>query len=314
LIGRPVASLVCPISSSVFAEWERSMHGGQSDPIEVALFRRDGGSTWAQLSVVPPLHHGGALQGVCVVATDIADRVQREAELRRSSDELRALSAKLVKVQERECQRIATDLHDGLGQSLTAMKYGLEQTLCQLRAGATGASVPMLEVLLARLKDAVGEVRRVAMNARPSTLDDLGVVATLSWLFREFETIYPDIAVRRHVDIAMNNIAKHSQASVVDVSLRRIDDHLELVILDNGRGFDPEAVALRPAGAFGLGLGSIRDRAIFAGGTHSLRASVGKGVEIRVSLPLAVGVPEQCGEAGPAGGTVANAGVQLQRK
>jgi PAS domain S-box-containing protein len=319
LIGRPLADLICPINHAPFSEWEVAIRNGRSQPIEVVLFKKAGGNAWVQFSLLSSVGDGSERKGRCVVVTDIGHRIRSEAALRRSNEELRTLSTHLVEVQERERQRIATDLHDGLGQSLTAMKYGLEQSLCKLRAGTGDTAIPMLETLLTRLKDAVGEVRRVAMNARPSTLDDLGIVATLSWLFREFETIYPDIKVRRHVDIdehdvldehkvtlyriaqeAMNNLAKHAHATAVSVSLRRVGDALELVVSDNGCGFDPQEVALRKGGIQGMGLASIRDRAMFAGGTYVVRTAVGQGVEIRVRLPVAscAGVAIPCAVTG----------------
>lgn len=306
LIGRPFGSLVCPSHHDAFIVWQDEIRNGLANPIEVALFQKSGSCTWVQLSVAPPLHNGAEPGGVYIVVADIADRISCETELRRSKDELRILSAKLVNVQERERQRIATDLHDGLGQSLTTIKFGVEQALSSLRSDANGASIMMLETLLARLKDTVGEVRRVAMDAWPATLDDLGLVASLSWLFREFETVYFGIAVQRQVEIrevdmasdqkvviyrivqeALNNAAKHSEATTIKVSLCRIDDQFELVIRDNGRGFNQEDDGVRSNGRQGLGLASIRARAVFAGGTHALRSAIGQGVEIRVTLPLA---------------------------
>jgi PAS domain S-box-containing protein len=311
LIGRPLADLLCPINRAVLAQLEDAVRNGRNSLIEVPLFRKTGACMWVQLSFVPPLSDDIASLGVCVVVTNIVDLIRNEVELRRSNDELRALSAKIVNVQEGERQRIAADLHDSLGQSIAVVKFGLEQTLGLLRSGTADAAIPLLETLLVRLKEAAGEVRRVAMNVRPSLLDDLGLGAALCWLFREFEMVYTSIAVRRQMDFkesdiskeqqlalyrivqeAMNNAAKHAHATAVDVSLRRIGDQLELVIRDNGRGFDPDDVTARLGRNRGLGLASIRDRAIFAGGTHALRTGVGQGVEIRVCLPLASCAPE----------------------
>jgi signal transduction histidine kinase len=255
---------------------------------------------------MPPMHHAGSVVlGDCVVLADVDDRKCVAAELLLCQQELRSVSAMLIDVQERERLRIAADLHDGIGQSLSFIKFGLEQSLGDLRSGSRESSLLMLETLLNRLKDAIGDVRRVAMNVRPSTLDDLGIVATLCWLFREFELVFAGIEVEHDIDIdetgianeqkvvlyrvvqeAINNSAKHSGATRINIFLGRTANQIELAISDNGCGFDPRMVAASATRNRGLGLASIRARAMSVGGTHVMRTTVGHGVEIVVTLPI----------------------------
>lgn len=258
------------------------------------------------LSTSPIRYAGSVVLGDCVMLPDVDDRKCVEAELLLCQQELRSVSAMLIDVQERERLRIAADLHDGLGQSLSFIKFGLEQSLGDLRSGSRESSLLMLETLLNRLKDAIGDVRRVAMNVRPSTLDDLGIVATLSWLFREFELVFGGIELEHDIDIdetgianeqkvvlyrvvqeAINNSAKHSGATRINIFLGRTADQIELAISDNGCGFDPHLIAASATRNRGLGLASIRARAMSLGGTHVIRTTIGHGVEIVVTLPVA---------------------------
>jgi signal transduction histidine kinase len=277
-----------------------------------------------------PIHYAGSVVlGDCVMLANIDDRKCVEVELLQCQQELRSVSAMLIDVQERERLRIAADLHDGLGQSLNFIKFGLEQSLGELRSGSHESTLLMLETLLTRLKDAISDVRRVAMNARPSTLDDLGIVATLSWFFREFELVFVGIELERDIDIdecdianeqkvviyrvvqeAINNAAKHSGATTINVCLRRTAGYIELAISDNGCGFDPDLVALSSTRDRGLGLASIRARAMSAGGTHVMRTAIGHGVEIVVTLPVAQYSPE----SGSAHSESAGSGLVDQRE
>jgi signal transduction histidine kinase len=134
------------------------------------------------------------------------------------------------------------------------------------------------------------------MNLRPSLLDDLGLLATIEWFAREYQNTYPTIRIEKQTEIeetqvpdplkaviyrilqeAMNNIAKHSKANLVSISLMGKKDGIELVIEDNGIGFDMESIKR------GLGLGSMKERAEFSGGSFDMESVRGKGTLIRAS-------------------------------
>ena len=158
--------------------------------------------------------------------------------------------------------------------------------------------------MIPRVQGALVEVRRVSTELRPLILDDLGILPTLSWFFREFEAACGDIAVERtfnvaehevpvplHITVyrilqeAFHNIVKHSGADRVRVRLDRIDDVLQLVIEDNGCGFEPDSISCVEGQTRGLGLLSMKERASLSGGIYRLSSAPGQGTCIKVSWP-----------------------------
>ena len=223
---------------------------------------------------------------------------------RSSQDELRWLSEQLLTIQESERQRIAADLHDGLGQSLTLIKLSLEETSRLLAEGEVKESAEFLERMKLKIRDAIGEVRRVSMDLRPSTLDDLGILATLSWFFREFEAACRNIRVERDFSIrekyvpvplkitifriiqeATSNIVKHANAKCIRVSLKQVDDTISLSIEDDGDGFDLSGARNYCPLDKGLGLVSMRERALLAGGDYEIHSAPGQGTRISARWP-----------------------------
>ena len=155
------------------------------------------------------------------------------------------------------------------------------------------------------VRETVEEVRRMQMDLRPSTLDDLGILATLGWFCREYQKIYSHIHIEKEIGLqedevsptlktvtyrltqeALNNIAKHSKADFVHLSLRRREKEIELVIKDNGMGFDLEEILSPERSKRGLGLSSMRERAELSGGTFAIESTPGKGTTLRASWRL----------------------------
>lgn len=228
---------------------------------------------------------------------------------------MQQLSARLLEVQESERRRIATDLHDVLGQSLTVIKLFLDESAKLLAANKTRSAAESLEQVRHKVRETFGELRRVAMNLRPAIIDDLGILAALSWFFREFETACHDIDVEkcfgiresdipvplkitifRIVQEAANNIARHANASHARVILKRDGDTLLLTISDNGEGFDPMEAREPDASGRGLGLLGMRERAELSGGACVMESRAGHGTRISVSWPL-VAADDGCGES-----------------
>jgi PAS domain S-box-containing protein len=263
---------------------------GQTMPVRVELKRIDSAES--------------ASVGGFAVVTEISWEMQVAQTMQRSARELQRVSCQVLTAQESERQRIAADLHDGLGQLLGAVKFGLESVLGS--SGVDGRDEPRrtLEIVTSTVKEALEEVRRLAMNLRPSTLDDLGLLATLTWFFREFQSVYRTIAVEmdfriaecevpdslkvamfRIVQESMSNIAKHSQATRVKVCLERDEGGIRLTLEDNGVGFNPSDVATRQGVQKRHGHVSSRDRVEWSGGTFAIRAAPGSGVCVRASWP-----------------------------
>jgi signal transduction histidine kinase len=217
---------------------------------------------------------------------------QTVAALRLAESELRLVSAALLSAQEMERKRIACELHDSIGQAFNALAFGVGVALKMVRSEDLHNAEELLLRLSDQAKQAVGDVRRIAMDLRPATLDDLGIVGTLSWFLREFRSIHPDLKVVVNIDVseadvstslvtaiyrvvqeACSNVVRHAGASEVRVALNRIQDSLQLRIEDNGRGIEGSERQ-------GMGLRSMRDRVQFSGGSFRLESGVGKGTSI----------------------------------
>jgi signal transduction histidine kinase len=230
---------------------------------------------------------------------------QAEQKLKESEKRLRYLSSQLLAAQENERKRIAGEIHDGLGQVLSSAKYKLQDAVQRVKEGILNRAVESLGTVDSMLQEAAEEARRIQLDLRPSILDDLGILAALSWFSRRFQATYPKIRVEQEIAIreeevpeslktviyrisqeALNNISKHSKADFVHFGLRKTA-RIELFIQDNGRGFDLKEKLSLNSSKGGLGLGSMRERAELSGGSFAIESAVGKGTTIRVLWPLA---------------------------
>jgi signal transduction histidine kinase len=229
-----------------------------------------------------------------------ARRARAEAATLEARQQLEALSTRLIEVQEDERREIARELHDEIGQALTLIKIKLQKAAQQ-----HGRELESLLVDCIGIADhTIKQVRDISLDLRPPLLDDLGLEAALEWTLQRREQaagwrtiiaadplarrLAPEIetACFRIAQEALTNVARHAQATVVEVQLHIIGDELELVVRDNGRGFDPRAVKLRPAERASLGLVSMRERAGLVGGRFVVNTSDGAGTEVRAAFPL----------------------------
>lgn len=227
------------------------------------------------------------------------NRKQAEEALAQSEDQLRLLSRQLLKVQEDDRKRVAQDLHDGIGQSVTAMKFKVENVIRRASESVPKKHLAPLKSLIPMIQEVVEEVGRIAMDLRPSILDDLGILATLAWLCREFGRTHPHIKVKKNFELeesqipehqkivifrilqeALNNVAKHSQAKSVYISLRRQDGVNELMIHDDGVGFDWDSVRSAESRSRGFGLASMKERTQLSGGSFTVKTRRGAGTMI----------------------------------
>jgi len=236
---------------------------------------------------------------------DITKQKKAEKEIQASAKNVRELTAELFKAEENVRKYIAQELHDSIGQYLSSIKYIAEETINQINTGNIDEGCLSLETAVSLIQTMIDEVSKISMGLHPSTLDDLGIIATLSWFCREYQCIYPNINLEKEIGIeesdippdiktplfrilqeSLNNIACHSQATNIKVSLSKIGDRIEMSIIDNGIGFDvQEKVFADHDSRKGFGLVSMRERTKYSGGVFCIDSAMEKGTKIQVSWP-----------------------------
>ncbi len=298
ILGMDSRFLVHPDDRTIVSTWRaKRIRGEPSPPVyEARGLTKNGETIWvSRRNTRIDLRGRPAILGNVVDTT--VGKLMEEA-LRESQKELRLLSFQLMAAQENERKAIAQDLHDSIGQTLAAIKFALERKIHQIGEGEPPPGISIEDVLTI-VQGGIDETRRIMANLRPSVLDDLGILATLSWFCREFHKVYPHIRVGKESNLeeaeipdslktvifrvlqeAMNNIAKHSRGDFVQVELKREDGDLTFTVRDNGMGFDPRTSPR------GLGLASMKERVEISGGKFLLRSAKGQGTNLRAVWPL----------------------------
>jgi signal transduction histidine kinase len=234
-----------------------------------------------------------------VILRDVTARVAADEALARSRDEIRNLSLAATNAREEEKRRISRELHDELGQALTALRMDVDGLMAV--AGANPALDEKLTAMRELLDATVAAARRISRDLRPMMLDDLGLTSAAEWLVQSFTSrsgipceleVDPEhdldvadpyaTALFRVLQESLTNVAKHSGATQVGVSFARIGDDAVVSVRDNGRGIDP-ASAKKP-GSFGLT--GLRERAYLLGGTLRIDSAPGKGTLIEFRVPV----------------------------
>jgi PAS domain S-box-containing protein len=270
--------------------------------VELTALRSDGKEFPVELTVTkvgldgPPLFTG--------YVRDITDRKRAEKQLRDSREQLRALAAYLQSVREEERTRIAREVHDELGQALTGLKIDLAWLERRVVETSTSDDLHQFEEKLRELPDRVdtivATVRKIATELRPPVLDDLGLEAAIEWQIQEFEKrtgikcrfscslkrveLDPDraTAVFRIFQETLTNIARHADATQVNIHVKEESQKLILEVHDNGRGMTDRDLS----GARSLGLLGMRERATMLDGEVNIIARQGKGTTVGVRIPI----------------------------
>ncbi len=236
----------------------------------------------------------------------VAERIE---ELREQQALIQQLLHRAISAQEEERARLSRELHDEIGQTLTAVQLSLDRLSRSLPADDS-APHERLDRARALTDQALADLRQMIAALRPGVLDHLGLVPALGWvadhtvrslgvvvaveanglqerLPAEIETILFRIAQE-----AMSNVARHSEASHLSIHLAREDDQAIMVLTDDGRGFDPATVIAAPDQSRGLGLAGMQERASLAGGQVTVESAPGRGTTVRVVMPLSPTVDE----------------------
>jgi PAS domain S-box-containing protein len=269
---------------------------------EIRLQSRKGAPLSVQLSLNPL--RLDSTRVVCLIASDLSETKRAEQELRASSEQLRNLAAHLLSVREEERARISREVHDELGQSLTAVKMDLAWLAGRL-PGRNGQLLKRIRSTRQLADSIIQSIRRISTELRPAVLD-LGLAAAVEWQVQDFEArsgiqckvrlltrevvaSNASTAMFRIFQETLTNVARHAKATRAEVVLQKQRDRLVLLIHDNGRGFDQADPSLSKS----LGLLGMRERAAILGGRVNISSAPGKGTTVTAWIPLAS--PEESG-------------------
>ena len=265
--------------------------------------RKDGQRFWAHVIVMPQFDESGKLTGFSNITRDITERKRAEEDLHSYADRLRSTARRLVEVQESERRTLARELHDRVGQNLTALGLNLRLVASGLASDARPDVSSRLGECDSLVMQTVDAIRDVMGELRPQALDEYGLLAALRSLAASFsrrtgvqvavagdraagrvpKTV--DLAMFRIVQEALNNVAKHSKASRAEISFSSTNGYAALTVRDDGIGFDPKHVEASNPNA-GWGLLIMRERAEAVGARFDLDASPGAGVRVLVEYHL----------------------------
>ena len=241
---------------------------------------------------------------------DITERKEAQAalenlnrELIKESEERKRLSKRLIELLEKDRQRIARELHDHVGQTLTTLKMDLEMIRKEIRP-IDSSLKEWVKNATDKVIQSIKEIKDVAQGLRPSILDNLGLVPAVRALLDEFKHLMDieihfftqglperfepkkDLAIYRIIQEAMTNILKHAKATEVFVNLVKNNGMISLSIEDDGIGFDQKKVTAVPGGRDRMGLMIIRERVIQLGGEFSIESRIGGGTHLLAEIPF----------------------------
>ncbi len=298
--------------------WERMVHADDRDRtidayvkmmtegrviMEARAVRKDGSVFHREMVMIPAHDAGGAFLGHHSFMRDISQRIASEELLRTSRQQLRKLTAHLLRVREDEGSRIAREIHDNLGQNLTGLKLDLAALAARFASAVPArlkSQFTRKTNAVVRLVDEIIEsVRRIATELRPGVLDHLGLAAAVEWqagefarrsgircqvknsgLDREVGQRETTVAFRIFQEL-LTNVARHAKATRVDVEIRRTADQVVLTVRDNGRGITAAEISQPDS----LGLLGMNERAMSLSGSLHLRGTPGAGTVATLSIP-----------------------------
>jgi two-component system sensor histidine kinase UhpB len=302
VLGRPPVDFISPEYVEIYKKQFSRRRKGLADSYEIEVKNKEGRKALLQVSSAPLHDHEGRFKGGISILSDITESRRFEEELKRSQEDLRRLSRHLHFARERESKRIAREIHDELGQALTALKMELTwisknlPLTHELHKLVSNKAKSMSSLVDSTIK----KVQRIASELRPGVLDDLGLVPAIEWLGQDFQNrtkikcltelasfdyeVYPECstAVFRILQEALTNVARHARASRVRVSLKEKKSKLELKIRDNGRGIAEKDV-LSPDS---LGLVGMRERLRPFQGDVRIQGIPDKGTTLAINLPI----------------------------
>jgi PAS domain S-box-containing protein len=282
-------------SKSFFDKLWEVVSSGKIWNNEIKNRAKDGSYFWLDATIVPVLDHENTPVQYIAIYTDVTQRFKQ------SINEQKIKSASIIEGQEKERRKIARELHDGLGQMLTALKFNIEG----IKDPPTKKEKLKLDEIKKMLFDTIGEVRKISFNLMPSVLSDFGIVPGIKTLsdqvakvssrkiiFENNSTIdrlpkTVEINLYRIVQEALNNAIKYSEADEVKVMLINDDDYLKLEIADNGKGFAASTINDQTKrNLSGNGISNIQERTSLVDGEFRIETAPGQGTKIIIKVPI----------------------------
>jgi two-component system sensor histidine kinase DegS len=283
---------------------------GKSWSGEIKVTNTAGDFVWLKLNIIPAFSDQKQVEALMIIGTDETEKKEAEAisreinreRIEKKVKEQQFRSALILEGQEEERKRISRDMHDGVGQLLSAMKFNLE-SIHSVKSAYEQEKLKTSKILL---KNVIREVRRISFNLTPSALSDYGIVAALNKFSREITKI-SDLQVifenktgfisrlegkiennlYRIAQEAVNNAIKYAEAREVKIILSHNSRYLNLEIIDDGKGFDIKKLEEKGhLSASGRGIFNIRERANFINGQCDISSIKGKGTVISINVPL----------------------------
>ncbi|NNL22266.1 MAG: PAS domain S-box protein, partial [Ignavibacteriaceae bacterium] len=272
--------------------------GNPQPPYELELKKKDGNLSWVEVHEAPIVQNGKTI-AIVGALTDITQRKLAERKLQESHNQLRSLAERLQLIREEERAAVSREIHDDLGQVLTALKMDISsmQGKKDIKQNELNERT---DKMLELINSSIQTVKRIATELRPGILDDLGLLPAIEWQAEEFQNrtkikcqlktegdldIIDDevsIAVFRVFQETLTNITRHSNATQTDIKLICSDKELILKIQDNGRGISKEQIY----GPMSLGILGMRERVHILRGEFDISSKMGKGTTVQIKIPL----------------------------
>lgn len=267
--------------------------------LEKRYIHKRGEVKWALLAASVVRDPNGKPLYLVSQQRDITERKLAEEKLLASHEELRRLSAHMVSAREEERKQIAREIHDELGQTLTALKLDLAWMEGELAPDQKALS-EQVRGMSNLVDETIRSLRRILAALRPTILDDLGLAAAVEWQAQEFQdrtrikcrfdfgacevNLDPERATAafRILQEALTNVARHADATEVDICLKEKGPNLSLTVHDNGKGIEREKIE----GMDTFGILGMRERALLLGGQLKIRGGQGKGTTVSLQIPL----------------------------
>jgi signal transduction histidine kinase len=288
---------------------------GNSWQGEVSFKGRKSQTCWAEITITPVYNNQDEIEELLVMGIDITQRKAAElnmnkknrAEIEKKINQQKFRSVLILEGQEEERKRIAMDIHDGIGQMLTSLKYQIESIDVKESAKAEQKIAEVDQLI----KEVIKEVRRVTFNLKPTVLGDYGLQAALNVFIQEIgkltdiKLVYKTSGeidrlpqkiennIFRIIQEAINNAIKYSEADAIEVTLMETENGLMITVVDQGKGFDTKIVEARSMNIeTGRGFFNMYERTEYVNGHLEINSEPGKGTSVILTVPVRVGILE----------------------